>query len=446
MKRFIRNLSHVQIIALGFALLILVGTGLLLLPFSVSQGQSITLLDALFTATSASCVTGLVTVDTGTVWSAFGQGVILFLIQIGGLGFMTIATLFYIAFRKKMGLRQKEVMSESINSSGIGGLLKMARTIFSGTLLFEGIGALILTLRFYFGYGFSLGKALWFGIFHAVSSFCNAGFDINGNFSSFSEYHSDWVICSVLMALILLGGLGFFVWTEIRFKGLRFRRYNLHTKLVLSMSCILVFIPAVLFFFLEADASHSGLGFFDSVLASLFDAVSPRTAGMNITDTASLSNGGFLITIILMFIGGNPSSTAGGIKTTTLAVLILFAVSSVRKSRYTGAFGKRIRQEDVHKALCVFFVNLSLVILGIFSICAIHPSLPLRNVIFEVFSAMGTVGMSFGTTRDLNTLSKLIVIILMFAGRVGSISFGSALMEKKAPPPVIAPYENITIG
>ncbi|MBR7164880.1 MAG: Trk family potassium uptake protein [Clostridia bacterium] len=446
MKRFIRNLSHVQIIALGFALLILVGTGLLLLPFSVSQGQSITLLDALFTATSASCVTGLVTVDTGTVWSAFGQGVILFLIQIGGLGFMTIATLFYIAFRKKMGLRQKEVMSESINSSGIGGLFKMARTIFSGTLLFEGIGALILTLRFFFGYGFPFGKALWLGIFHAVSAFCNAGFDINGNFSSFSEYHSDWVICSVLIVLSLLGGLGFFVWTEIRFKGLLFRRYNLHTKLVLSMSCILVFIPAVLFFFLEADASHSGLGFFDSVLASLFDAVSPRTAGMNITDTASLSNGGFLITIILMFIGGNPSSTAGGIKTTTLAVLILFAASSVRKSRYTGAFGKRIRQEDVHKALCVFFVNLSLVILGIFSICAIHPSLPLRNVIFEVFSAMGTVGMSFGTTRDLNTLSKLIVIILMFAGRVGSISFGSALMEKKAPPPVIAPYENITIG
>lgn len=446
MKRFIRNLSHVQIIALGFAILILVGTGLLMLPFSVTEGQSVTLLDAVFTATSASCVTGLITVDTGTVWSPFGQGVILFLIQIGGLGFMTIATLFYIAFRKKMGLRQKEVMSESINSSGIGGLFKMARTIFAGTLIFEGIGALILTLRFYFRYGFPLGKALWFGIFHAVSSFCNAGFDINGNFASFSDYHSDWIICSVLIVMILLGGLGFFVWAEIRQKGFHLRRYNLHTKIVLSMSCILVFIPAVLFFILEADASHNDLGFFDSILASLFDAVSPRTAGMNITDTASLSNGGFLITIILMFIGGNPSSTAGGIKTTTLAVLVLFAVSTVRKSRYTGVFGKRIRQEDVHKALCVFFVNLSLVILGVFSICATQPSLPLRDVIFEVFSAMGTVGMSFGTTRELGLLSKIVIIILMYAGRVGSISFGSALMEKKAPPPVMAPYENITIG
>ncbi len=446
MKKIFRNLSHVQIIAFGFVLLILLGTCLLSLPVAVQEGESVSFTDALFTATSASCVTGLVTVGTGMTWSLFGQGVILVLIQIGGLGFMTVATLFFVLFRKKMGLRQKEVMSESINSSGIGGILKLAKKIVFGTLLFEGVGALVLFLRVFFSYGYSFGKALWFGVFHAVSSFCNAGFDLNGNFSSFTDFHSDWVICLTLMILIVVGGIGFFVWDEISRKGFHFKRYSLHSKIVLFTTCILILVPAVLFFFLEPNASHAGLSASDAILASLFDSVSPRTAGMNITDTASLSSAGYLITIILMFIGASPSSTGGGIKTTTFAILILFTLSSLRKTRFSGIFGRRLRPQIISKAMLIFFTNLSLAIIGLFVICAAEPYLPIRSVLFEVFSAIGTVGLTLGVTRDLETVSKIVIVFLMFCGRVGSISFGTALMEKKSPPPITVPFEDITVG
>lgn len=446
MKKLIRDLSHVQIIALGFALLISFGTLLLMTSFATESGKGASFLDAFFTATSASCVTGLVTVDTGTVWSAFGQGVILFLIQLGGLGFMTIATLFFLLLRKRMGLRQKEVMSESVNSSRIGGVLKLAKHIVLGTLLFEGIGAAVLFARFYFAYNMSFGKALWFGIFHAVSAFCNAGFDLNGHFSSFTNYSSDAVVCITLMVLIVIGGLGFFVWEDVIKKKFRFRLFSLHSKIVFAMTAGLIVIPSILFFLTEGNASHSGFGAKDAIIASLFDAVTPRTAGMNITDTAALSPSGKLLTVILMFIGGSPSSTAGGIKTTTIAVLFLFTLTSVRKTRYAGAFGRRLREDTLKKALSVFFFNLVFAVAGMFLILISQPDLVFGDVVFEVFSAIGTVGMSAGITRELNTLSRVVIILLMFIGRVGSISFGSALIEKKAPPPVMAPYEDITVG
>ncbi len=446
MKKILKNLSHVQIIALGFMLLILVGALLLQLPFSSADGTPPPFLDCLFTATSASCVTGLVTVDTGVTWSLFGQFVLITLIQIGGLGFMTIATLFFIVLRKRMGLREREVMSESINSSKIGGIRRVAGHILIITFAVEGIGALILTLRFFIAYHFPFGKALWFGVFHAVSAFCNAGFDINGNFDSFTQYASDPVIIITLMSLILLGGLGFFVWEEIRQKGFRMKKYSLHAKIVLTVSAILLIFPTLLFYFTEADASHTGMNTQQAILASFFDSVSPRTAGMNITDTSSLSPAGHLMTVILMFIGGSPSSTAGGIKTTTLAVLILFSVASMQKSRSVGCFGRQIPEDSFKKAVCVFFVNLSLALSGFFIIAAIQPNLNASHLIFEVFSAMGTVGMTCGITRDLETISKLVIICLMFCGRVGSISFGSALMEKKSPPPILFPHESITIG
>ncbi|MBE6712660.1 MAG: Trk family potassium uptake protein [Ruminococcaceae bacterium] len=446
MKKILRNLSHVQIIALGFLLLVTLGTLLLSTPLASASGKSVPVLDALFTSTSASCVTGLVTLDTGTVWSGFGQGVILFLLQIGGLGFMTIATMFFILFRKRMGLRQKEVMSESINASGVGGIRKLAKSIVLGTLITETIGAVILALRVYFSYNYSLGKAVWFGVFHSVSAFCNAGFDINGSFSSFSGFSGDPIICITLMVLIVWGGLGFLVWSEIRQKKFHFSRYNLHSKLVLTVSTVLIIVPALLFFVIEHNASHAGLSLGDQVLSSFFDSVSPRTAGMNITDTASLSNGGILLTEILMFIGGSPGSTAGGIKTTTVAVLLLFSLSIIRKDRSTNVFGRRLPDECIKKAVSVFFVNLTLTLLGVFLISCLQPNLSFRDLSFECFSAMGTVGMSTGITRDLENLSKIIIIFLMFCGRVGSISFGSALVEKKAPPPITNPYESVTIG
>ena len=315
-----------------------------------------------------------------------------------------------------------------------------------GTLLAEGTGAFILGLRFFLHYGFSPGKSAWYGVFHAVSAFCNAGFDIIGNFSSFTDYSSDWIVCMTLMTLIVLGGLGFLVWDELFRKKFRFSRCSLHTKIVGSATLILLVFPAVLFFFLEKGASHEGMTVSQGILASLFDSVTPRTAGMNITDTASLSPAGTLLTLVLMFIGGSPSSTAGGIKTTTVAVLILFAFATIRNSRFTGAFGRRIPDTCIKKAISVFLVNLSLVLCGILLICAVQPQLTFQRIVFECFSAIGTVGMSAGITRDLGSFAKIVIMLLMYCGRVGSISFGAALVEKKAPPPVIAPYETITIG
>ena len=248
------------------------------------------------------------------------------------------------------------------------------------------------------------------------------------------------------MILILFGGLGFFVWEEIRQKGFQLKKYSLHAKIVLSVSMILLILPTILFFLTEREASHLGMSTPQAILASFFDAVSPRTAGMNITDTATLSPSGLILTVILMFIGGSPSSTAGGIKTTTVAVLILFSLASMRKDRSVGCFGRRIPEDCFKKAVSVFFVNLSLALTGIFLIGAIQPELNFSHLIFEAFSAMGTVGMSCGITRDLESVSKVIILLLMFCGRVGSISFGSALMEKKSSPPVLLPHESITVG
>lgn len=446
MKKKIRNLSHVQIIALGFFLLILLGTLLLCTPFATANGEGAKFVDALFTATSASCVTGLVTLDTGTFWSPFGQGVILFLIQIGGLGVITISTLFFMLFRRRMGLRQREVMSESINSSSIGGILKLTRHILLGTLVLEGCGAVIFTLRYFLHYHFPLSKSLWLGIFHSISSFCNAGFDLNGNFSSFTAYADDPIICITIMTLVVLGGLGFFVWEDIASNKFSWKRYQLHTKIVLFTSACLILIPTILFFILEQNATHRDMPLSQQILTSFFDAVSPRTAGMNLTDTASLTSPSILLTCILMFVGGSPSSTAGGIKTTTLFVLLIFALSTIRKDRYVGVFGRRIPEDNVKKAFSVFMVNLTLVLTGIFLIGAFEPYLYFKSIVFEGFSAIGTVGMSMGITRDLASASKIILILLMYCGRIGSISFGSALIEKKAPPPITAPYESITIG
>lgn len=442
----LKNLSHVQIIALGYLLIILCGTLLLMLPIATTSGESASFLTALFTATSSACVTGLVTVDTGTFWSLFGQIVILALIQIGGLGFMTIATFFFRLFRRRMGLRQKEVMVESINTSEIGGILQLAKNIFLLTMLIEGCGAVILALRFGLHYGFGWKKSLFFGVFHSISAFCNAGFDLNGNYNSFTDYVGDPVINLTLMTLIIIGGIGFLVWHDLAERKFRFRSLRLHTKIVLSVTAILILAPALLFFFFERNGLFADLNWGEKILASLFSAVTPRTAGFNTVDTASLSPGSGLLTVVLMFIGGSPGSTAGGAKTTTVAVLLFFTIASIRKNRAASLFGRRIPEDALHKAVCVFFWNLGLALCGILLIAAIQPALPFFDVLFEVFSAIGTVGMSTGVTRDLNTFSQALVILLMFIGRIGGVSFGAALLEKKAVPAVIEPHESILIG
>ena len=441
-----RRLSYVQLIALGYAIMILLGTLLLMMPFSSVNGESAPFTDALFTATSASCVTGLVPVDTGTYWSFAGQIIIITLIQIGGLGFVTVATLLMMLMKRRIGLSKKELMIESINSSNIGGILRLTKMILLGTLLFEGIGAIILTARF--ACDFSFGKALWFGIFHSISAFCNAGFDLLGQiepYSSLMHYSSDPVVPITIMLLIIIGGIGFLVWDDIFRNGLRFKNYSFHTKLVLLTTGILTFGGALLIFIFERNASNAGLPIGEQILASFFGSVSARTAGMNVTDTGVLSAGGKLISVFLFFIGGSSGSTAGGIKTTTFAVLILHALSSMRGNAQTSVLGRRISDDSVKKAVTVAVTNLSLALIGTFIICAVQP-LDLGDVLFEAFSAIGTVGMTTGITRDLVPISEYVIIFLMYLGRVGSISFAAALIKKKAPPNVSAPTEEIIIG
>jgi len=446
LERRSHHLSHVQTIALGFFLMIFIGTILLMLPIATKSRQPATIMEALFTATSASCVTGLVLQDTASYWSLFGQIVILAMIQIGGLGFMTIATMFFLLLRKRIGLKQREVMSESISVSQIGGILSLTKVILLGTLIIEGTGAILLSIRFVPMFDWKQG--IYYGVFHAVSAFCNAGFDLMGiiePYSSLVYFQSDTLVNLTIMALITIGGLGFLVWDDILKHRLHVRRYRLHTKLVLVCSAVLTFGGALMFWMLERDGLSVGMDGKTQVLTVLFDAVTARTAGFNTTDTAALSDGSKLLTMILMFIGGSPGSTAGGIKTTTIFLLLLYALPNFRHGNSAEVFGRRIVPEDQQKAAQVFFTNLTLAMLGALSIFLLQ-DLPFSDVLFEVFSAMGTVGMTTGITRELSTASCAIIAFLMYCGRVGSVSFALALMEKRAPARVQSPAENISVG
>ena len=442
-----RKFSQTRIIAFGFLSIIAIGTLLLMLPFASKSGESAGFVPALFTAVSSSCVTGLIVLDTATSWSLFGQIVIICLIQVGGLGFMTIATMFSMLLKRKMGLREKEIMVESINSEHIGAIRNITGKIIAGTAIFEGVGALLLATRFIPEFGWA--KGIWYSVFHSISAFCNAGFDLMGikePYSSFVTFADDWVVILTLSALIIIGGIGFLVWDDLSKKKLKFKRYQLHTKIVLTVTAILLVVPTILFFVFERNFTNEGLDFGNSLLNSIFDSATARTAGFNSTDTASLSPASKILTVFLMFIGGSPGSTAGGIKTTTLAVIAMSTFNGITRRQSKGIFGRRLEKDAIHKASSVVFTNMSLAIFGIIAILALQPDMDIGDVVFECASAIGTVGMTTGITRDLETASRLIVAFLMFCGRVGSVSFALALMEKKAAPPVKNPREKITIG
>lgn len=442
-----RKFSQTRIIALGYILIIIVGTLLLMLPAASQSGKSAGFVPAMFTAVSASCVTGLVVLDTATSWTVFGQAIIITLIQIGGLGFMTIATMFSMLLKRRMGLREREIMVESINTQHIGGIMLLTRKIIAGTVLFETCGALLLATRFIPRFG--PVKGIWYSVFHSVSAFCNAGFDLMGitePYASLTGFSDDVVVNFTLCALIIIGGIGFLVWDDIGKKKLRFKYYQLHTKLVLTVTAILLVVPSILFFVFERNFTNAGLGLGHSVLNSIFDSVTARTAGFNTTDTAALSPASKILTIFLMFIGGSPGSTAGGIKTTTLAVIAVSTFNGITRRQSKGVFGRRLEKDAIHKASSVAFTNMSLAIFGIIAICAFQPTLDIGDIIFECVSAIGTVGMSTGITRSLTLAPRLIIAFLMFCGRVGSVSFALALMEKRAAPPIKNPREKITIG
>ena len=441
-----RHVSQTQFIAYGFFCVIITGTLLLMLPFASRDGQSEPFLNCLFTATSASCVTGLVVADTWSQWSLFGQLVILTMIQIGGLGFITVGVFISIVLRRKIGLKERGLMMESVNTLQIGGGVRLAKKIIIGTCIFEGTGAVLLAIRFIPQFGFFRG--LFYGIFHSISAFCNAGFDLMGGqtpYSSFVAYYDDWLVNFVIMSLIIIGGIGFIVWDDLSRNKLHFRKYMLQTKIVLVTTAILVFGGGLLFYLLERNHLLVGMNTSGKILTSLFSSVTARTAGFNTTDTAALTDGSKLLTIILMFIGGSPGSTAGGIKTTTLVVLLLCVHSNIKQTYGINIFGRRLENDAVKRAGTILTINLLLAVTASLAIMAIQP-LGFSDILFETFSAIGTVGMTTGITRALHPISRCIIILLMYCGRIGSLSFALAFVQSKRKPHVQQPAEAINIG
>ena len=442
----LKKLTNMQIIALGFLLLVLLGTALLMLPFASVPDEPTTLLTALFTSVSASCVTGLVLVDTATHWTLFGQIVILILIQIGGLGFITIATVFLSFARKSLGLKNRSLMAESISTASLAGLRSLTKRILCGTLIFEGAGAVLLSIPFIKDFG--LPRGVYYAIFHSVSAFCNAGFDLMGireKYSSFVEYADHWLVNLVLIVLITVGGIGFAVWEDVRQYKFRFKRYSLHSKIVLLVSAILTFGGGLLFYLFELKNLFSGLPFGSAFLRALFQSVTCRTAGFNTIDLAAVSNPSAVLSCFLMLVGGSTGSTAGGIKTTTIAVMFIFLFTALRSRRRSHLFGRTLNENAVKKAANIITFNSSLIFISVLIITCLQ-ALPLTDVFLEVFSAMGTVGMSTGLTRMLSPISQCVIIFLMFCGRVGSVTLASAFLEKRAEPKISYPTEEISLG
>lgn len=441
-----KRLNQVQFIALGFFLIIMLGTFMLMLPISSKSGEWTSFLDAFFTAVSTTCVTGLIVVDTFTHWSLFGQLIIITLIQIGGLGFLTIAVGFAMIFRKRIGLRQRDLLKESVNAMEIGGIVKLTRKIIAGTAIIEGIGAVILSIRFIPEHG--LLEGIYYGVFHSISAFCNAGFDLMGYqapYNSLCNYATDPVINLTISALIMIGGLGFVVWDELSIKKFHWKQYTLHTKLVLSGTAFLLVAGTVLMLLFEYHNTLEGMNFGEKLLASFFGSVTARTAGFNTVDTAALDSSSKLLTIILMFIGGSPGSTAGGAKTTTVMVIFIYIISSLRNDSGSNIFHRRISSEIIKKAAMVIGLNLALALSSAVIILATS-DLSMEDVLFEVVSAISTVGMTTGITRELNTIGKIIIAFLMYCGRIGSMTFALSLLKKTNGQAIMLPEEKINIG
>ncbi len=437
-----RSITSFRIIILSFLALILVGTVLLMLPISSRKHCVTSLSDALFTSVSATCVTGLVVKDTATYWSLFGQGVILVLIQIGGMGVITIGLAIMRASGMKIGLRHRSMMQESISAPHVGGMVQLTGFILKTAVIIELIGAVLLFPVFCNDFG--VAKGIWYSLFHSVSAFCNAGFDLLGvrkPFSSLTTYSGHIYMNCVIMLLIVFGGIGFLVWSDIKTHKHKIKRYSLQSKIVLFTTLILIILPALYFFFTE----YGNLRLPDKIISSFFQSVTTRTAGFNTQNLSEMNESGSMIMIVLMLIGGSPSSTAGGMKTVTFAVLCLSAITVFSRKKDVQCFKRRISDETVRTAGVVFFMYLVLFFLsGI--IISIAEGLPLISCLFETSSAIGTVGLSLGITTKLSILSKTILMILMFFGRVGGLTLIYAALPSSNSKNSRLPLEKISIG
>ena len=435
------RLTTSQSIILGFFSMILLGTFLLMLPFSSRAGVATPFSDALFTATSAVCVTGLVVYDTAAYWSVFGQTVIIILIQIGGMGVITVAASFALISGRRISLMQRSTMQEAISAPKVGGIVRLTSFIIRISLLIELLGAVAMAPVFCRDFG---PKGLWMALFHSISAFCNAGFDLMGTsmpFSSLTGYTADPVINVIVMLLVVIGGIGFLTWDDIRAHKLHVHQYRMQSKVILCTTAILLLFPALYFFFFEFSSLVPG----ERVLASLFQSVTTRTAGFNTADLTALSEPGRYIMIALMLIGGSPGSTAGGMKTTTIAVLFASAISTFFRKEYAHFFGRRIDDGVIKNAATILLMYLSLFFFGGLAISIIEGA-PMLDCLFETASAVGTVGLTLGLTSHLGLVSRGILIVLMFFGRVGGLTLIFAALSGTAKNVSKYPQEKITVG
>lgn len=441
------HLTSFQVIIAGFALVILTGSLLLMLPQATVAPGSADFADALFTSVSAVCVTGLVVEDTATYWTWFGQLIILLLIQIGGMGVVTLAVAIAMISGRKISLMQRSTMQEAICAHHVGGIVRMTGSILKIALCVELLGACLLSIPFVRDFGW--GQGLWYGVFHSVSAFCNAGFDLMGcqtPYSSLTAYAADPLVNLTVMGLIITGGIGFLTWEDIKTNKWHFHAYRMQSKVILTTTCALILVPAAFYFLLEfSRESWTGMTLGERILAALFQSVTPRTAGFNTVDLTALSEPSLSVMILLMLTGGSPGSTAGGMKTTTVAVLFLSALSVFKRRETVRCFGRRIDIEAVRSAAAILLMYLTLFLMGGFIISQVE-GLPMITCLFETASAIGTVGLSLGITPDLGMSSRIVLMFLMFMGRVGGLTLVFAAVSEKRRYLSTMPKEKITVG
>lgn len=445
-------MTPARIILIGFALLILAGALLLTLPISTRDGQGASFFDALFTATSATCVTGLVVQDTSLYWSGFGQAVIILLIQIGGMGVVTVAVAISMLAGRRIGLKERWVMQESISAPQVGGIVRMTGFILKGIFLIEGMGAVILAVRFCPEMGFTTG--IWYAMFHSVSAFCNAGFDnlgFLGEYTSLTTFNDNYLVIFTIMALIVIGGLGFVVWNDL----MAYRKTRvllLHTKIVLMVTIFLILFGALGYLGLEWDNEKTmqALDMKGKIGAAFMQSITMRTAGFNSIDLYSMTDAAKVFSVVLMFIGAAPGSTGGGIKVTTTAVIIMTAVSIIRGREEPYMLKRRIAASVVYRSLAIMFLGVVVVGATTMILMATSPlgqnALTGLDATFEAVSGFATVGVSSGVTAVSTPISKIALILSMFIGRVGPVSFGLSLAGKSTSRKVILPEGKIIVG
>ncbi|MDE7423978.1 MAG: Trk family potassium uptake protein [Lachnospiraceae bacterium] len=443
----LKNISYTRLIALSFFGVILVGMIFLCLPFSTRDGSWTAPIDALFTATSATCVTGLVAYDTFTHWNVFGQLVILGLIQIGGLGFMTIISLFAIFMKKRIGLHERKILMVSSGNMRISGMIQLIRLIAAITFLCEGIGAILLSFQFVPEMGWTRG--IYNAIFHSISAFCNAGFDLMGRYpdggGSLCRYGTNAYVLIVIAMLIIIGGIGFTIWTDVLEHKCKIRQYSLHSLVVLITTAVLITIGMLGYFVFEYKGNLALLTMPQKWLAAFFMSVTTRTAGFNAMNLNTLSPSGSLLTDILMLIGGSPGSTAGGMKTTTVAVMILSVWGMAKGSTDITVAKRRFNKDLIKHAAVIVFLYIVAVLVATMVICALE-GVEISGVLFETSSALGTAGLTQGLSGTAGLATKIILIILMYGGRIGGLSLLLVFAEKKTEAPLKRPAERIMIG